>query len=116
MLPISSGPLKTILTLGCCPHMPGTMQIKPCDMVLAMECSEKDMRSRLLERGKTSGRADDNEETIVKRFRTFVEQSKPVIEHFKVPCIPLACIRAIFTYRKGREHLSMVVRAPLLVR
>jgi adenylate kinase family enzyme len=53
-------------------------------MVLALECSEPEMRNRLLERGKTSGRADDNEETIVKRFRTFVEQSKPVIEHYKV--------------------------------
>jgi UMP-CMP kinase len=53
-------------------------------MVLALECSETEMRSRLLERGKTSGRADDNEETIVKRFRTFLDQSKPVIEHFKV--------------------------------
>ena len=42
------------------------------------------MRARLLNRGKTSGRADDNEETIVKRFRTFKEQSQPVIEHFKV--------------------------------
>jgi adenylate kinase family enzyme len=52
-------------------------------MVLAMECSEEDMRARLLERGKTSGRADDNAEMIVKRFRTFVEQSQPVIEHFK---------------------------------
>jgi UMP-CMP kinase family protein len=57
--------------------------IQPCTAVLYFECSEEVMRARLLERGKTSGRADDNEETIVKRFRTFVEQSKPVIEHFK---------------------------------
>ena len=28
------------------------------------------MRERLLERGKSSGRSDDNEETIMKRFRT----------------------------------------------
>lgn len=48
------------------------------------------MRERLLARGQTSGRADDNEETIVKRFRTFVEQSKPVIERYKVlSAIPL---------------------------
>ena len=40
------------------------------------------MRARLMERGKTSGRADDNEETIVKRFRTFVEQSKPVVDDY----------------------------------
>jgi len=29
------------------------------------------MKSRILERGKTSGRADDNEETLKKRFDTF---------------------------------------------
>lgn len=91
------------------------MQIKPCDLVLAMECSEKEMRSRLLERGKTSGRADDNEETIIKRFRTFVEQSKPVIEHFKVPYIPLACVPALSTCQKGWGHFSMFMLWPTRV-
>lgn len=42
------------------------------------------MRERLLARGQSSGRADDNEETIVKRFHTFLEQSKPVIDYYKV--------------------------------
>jgi hypothetical protein len=40
------------------------------------------MEERLLKRGQTSGRADDNSETIRKRFKTFVEQSKPVIDHY----------------------------------
>ena len=56
--------------------------IQPCTAVLFFDCSEEVMRERLLARGETSGRADDNEETIVKRFRTFVEQSKPVVEEF----------------------------------
>ena len=38
---------------------------------------------RLLERGKTSGRVDDNEETIRKRFHTFQEATLPVIEHYQ---------------------------------
>ena len=38
---------------------------------------------RLMERGKTSGRADDNVESIRKRFRTFVETSMPVVEYFE---------------------------------
>jgi adenylate kinase family enzyme len=71
------------------------VQIKPCDMVLAFDCPEDVMRERLLARGATSGRADDNEETIVKRFRTFVEQSKPVIEHFKV-CTACCRLRPSF--------------------
>jgi hypothetical protein len=40
------------------------------------------MEERLLKRAQTSGRADDNAETIRKRFKTFVEQSKPVIDHY----------------------------------
>ena len=58
-------------------------QIMECVAVLYFDCTEEAMRERLLERGKTSGRADDNEDTIVKRFRTFVEQSKAVIEEYK---------------------------------
>lgn len=41
------------------------------------------MQERLLNRGKTSGRTDDNAESIRKRFRTFVETSMPVVEHFE---------------------------------
>lgn len=41
------------------------------------------MQERLLNRGKTSGRADDNEESIRKRFKTFVETSMPVVEYFE---------------------------------
>jgi UMP-CMP kinase len=41
------------------------------------------MRKRLLKRGETSGRSDDNEESIVKRFKTFVETSMPVVDMFE---------------------------------
>lgn len=58
------------------------------------------MLSRLLERGKTSGREDDNRESIKKRFSTRISfcvvqelildldtyklDTMPVIEHYKV--------------------------------
>lgn len=48
-----------------------------------LDCPEDVMRERLLNRGKTSGRADDNEESIIKRFRTFVETSMPVVKMFE---------------------------------
>ena len=38
-------------------------------MVLFFTTTEEEMAKRLLERGKTSGREDDNEESIRKRFR-----------------------------------------------
>lgn len=37
----------------------------------------------MLNRGKTSGRADDNEESIKKRFKVFEETSMPVVEYFE---------------------------------
>jgi len=40
------------------------------------------MQKRLLNRGKTSGRSDDNAESIQKRFKTFVETSMPVVDYF----------------------------------
>lgn len=43
----------------------------PSQFVLFLQCSEEVMLERLLERGKTSGRADDNIESIKKRFRTY---------------------------------------------
>ncbi|KAG5979647.1 hypothetical protein E4U55_004931 [Claviceps digitariae] len=55
----------------------------PAQMVLFFDCPEKVMEQRLLERGKTSGRADDNAESIRKRFRTFVETSMPVVEYYE---------------------------------
>ncbi|KAF4581018.1 Uridylate kinase [Ophiocordyceps camponoti-floridani] len=51
-------------------------------LVLFYDCPENVLRDRLLERGKTSGRADDNAESILKRFRTFVETSMPVVDHY----------------------------------
>ena len=36
-----------------------------------------------MERGKTSGRSDDNEESIVKRLHVFNSQTKPVIDFYE---------------------------------
>lgn len=58
-------------------------QIRPCKFVLYFECPEALLEKRLLKRGETSGRADDNLETIKKRFRTFIETSLPVIKEYE---------------------------------
>jgi UMP-CMP kinase len=55
----------------------------PSELVLFLDCPEDVMESRLLKRGETSGRADDNAESIRKRFKTFVETSMPVVEDFR---------------------------------
>lgn len=47
--------------------------------VLFLETTEATMESRLLERGKTSGRADDKAEVIKKRFETYQGETMPII-------------------------------------
>ena len=41
------------------------------------------MLKRLMKRGETSGRVDDNVDSIKKRFATFRDTSYPVIEYYK---------------------------------
>lgn len=53
------------------------------EFVLFLDCPEEVMEDRLLKRGETSGRSDDNAESIRKRFRTFVETSMPVVEYYE---------------------------------
>ena len=55
----------------------------PSQFTLFFDCPEDVMQERLLNRGKTSGRSDDNAESIKKRFRTFEETSMPVVEYFE---------------------------------
>lgn len=40
------------------------------------------MKQRLMQRGKDSGRVDDNEETIANRIKIFHELSEPVIQEY----------------------------------
>jgi UMP-CMP kinase len=57
--------------------------VTPSLFTLFFDCPEATMQERLMQRGKTSGRADDNAESIKKRFKTFVETSMPVVEYFE---------------------------------
>ena len=51
--------------------------------VLFYDCPEDVMEARLLERGKTSGRSDDNIESIKKRFRTNIAEGMPVVAYYE---------------------------------
>ena len=80
----------------------------PSSLVLFLVCPENILQERLLERGKTSGRDDDNAESIKKRFRelssslvfrlevqsvdailflfnveTFINTSMPVVDYYR---------------------------------
>eukprot|EP01080_Neovahlkampfia_damariscottae_P006100 gene6100-10107_t len=58
-------------------------EINPCQFCLFFDCPLEIVEGRLLERGKTSGRVDDNLEAIIKRFNTYTKQTKPVINYFE---------------------------------
>lgn len=51
--------------------------------LLFLECPEDIMLKRLLKRGETSGRNDDNVESIKKRFKTYRDSTMPIINHFR---------------------------------
>ena len=57
-------------------------EVCPSSFTLFFDCTEEVMLQRLLKRGETSGRIDDNMESIRKRFQTFKETSYPVVEYF----------------------------------
>ncbi|KMP05858.1 LOW QUALITY PROTEIN: UMP-CMP kinase [Coccidioides immitis RMSCC 2394] len=56
--------------------------VVPSMATLFLSCPEEIMLNRLLKRGETSGRSDDNIDSIRKRFRVFVDQSMPVVDHY----------------------------------
>lgn len=52
-------------------------------MMIALEVEEDELVTRLLERGKTSGRADDQDEgTIRNRFKVYQEETSPLARFY----------------------------------
>jgi adenylate kinase len=51
--------------------------------LIALEVEEEEIVNRLLQRGKTSGRADDNDEILIrKRMAVYREETAPVFEYY----------------------------------
>jgi adenylate kinase len=54
------------------------------NLMLALEVHDDELRTRILERGKISGRADDqNVEIVNNRIKVYHEQTKPVMDFYK---------------------------------
>jgi len=78
-------------------------------VTLFFSTTEEVMLQRLLERGKTSGREDDNVEIIKKRFRTYESDTMPVINHYK-SLGKLAEVDSTGTVEVVHKDASKVVR------
>ena len=55
----------------------------PLSLVIDLKLNQKEALSRIIQRGKTSGRSDDNVKTITNRFKTYKIQTKPILEYYK---------------------------------
>ena len=51
--------------------------------VIGLEVDDDELIKRIIARGQTSGRADDNEETAKKRLETYCSQTLPLKEFYK---------------------------------
>lgn len=53
------------------------------DAMLELDVPDAELTERLINRGKTSGRADDNAETIKKRLQVYKDQTSPLIAWYE---------------------------------
>lgn len=60
-----------------------SIQIAPPTLLLYVDVGKETMLKRLLKRGESSGRVDDNEETIKKRLETYYQATEPVIAFYE---------------------------------
>ncbi|MCH5229926.1 MAG: adenylate kinase [Muribaculaceae bacterium] len=56
---------------------------KELHAVVGLEVPDDELVKRMINRGKLTGRADDNEETIKKRLNVYHSQTSPLREHYK---------------------------------
>lgn len=69
-------------------------------MMIELVVDEETLMARLLNRAIEQGRADDNEETIKKRFDVYNKQTSPLAEWFKNEGI-----RNVFTWKGSKEQM-----------
>lgn len=55
---------------------------KKLDAVIGLEVPDDELVKRMINRGKLTGRADDNEDTIKKRLHVYHNQTSPLRDHY----------------------------------
>ena len=95
--------------LRCCRQQQASNDFRVAG-VLVFDCPEEVMEERLLERGKTSGRTDDNVDSIRKRFKTFKDETMPVLKYYEhqVPA-KAAPARSPHSPTRGRHETQGLV-------
>ena len=72
------------------------------------------MTERLLKRGETSGRVDDNIESIRKRLHTFQHQTQPVTDHYqrqhRVRQVTIGTVAKFYMNTRGGRLVIILAR------
>ena len=77
-------------------------------MMIELIVDEETLMSRLLKRATEQGRADDNEETIKKRFAVYHSQTAPLSEWFEKEGI-----RTTFTWKGSKDLMVTEILAEI---
>lgn len=73
---------RTVAQAQALDHLLGGFETE-VDVLIALDVDEDEVTTRLLERGKTSDRADDRDEaTIRKRYQVYQSDTAPVFEYY----------------------------------
>lgn len=80
--------------------------------LISLEVDEEDSVARLLERGKTSGRSDDNEEVIRNRLKEYYDKTLPVLQFYKDRGIHFS-INGANSIEKVNEDISKILQDEL---
>jgi len=81
-------------------------ELAEASFAMFFDCPDEVIIQRLLDRGKTSGRADDNADSIKTRLATFHEETKQVVDHY----LPTGRAREISVDRPVEEVYQIVKR------
>jgi adenylate kinase len=80
--------------------------------LISLDVDEEDSVTRLLERGKTSGRSDDNEEVIRNRLMEYYNKTLPVLQFYKDKGIHFS-INGANSIEKVNDDVSEVLQNEL---
>lgn len=78
--------------------------------ILYLNCAEETMKARILSRGQSSGRSDDNEEIFKNRIKVFFSETVPAIEAWKRDGGKVFDISSESTKEECYEEASKVIK------
>jgi adenylate kinase len=81
---------------------------KKTTLLLDLKVDNDELINRLLKRGETSGRSDDNLETIKKRLDVYEQKTAPVSDFYK-KLNKYACVNGIGTMEEIFNRISSVI-------